>query len=136
MIARRVKFVVWEQYERFTTDARIALADTATKVIRVHDEIGFREALRRSRNGVVILERVAVGERLPDMIAAADLSEFRIIVVGMASADELRRDRDLGAHLLIVEPVDRVTWSGTLKRLAAVSRDERMTANAAGRHRR
>jgi hypothetical protein len=131
-----IKFIVWERHDKLGVQAKIALAGTEVRVVGVEDLHGFREALRRTRNGVAILERLTVGEDLPDVIAAADLSDFRIIVVGTASADERRRDRDLGAHLLIDEPKDRRLWSGTLKRLAAVSQQELSTAAAAGRHRR
>jgi hypothetical protein len=116
--------LIWERRNRIAGDAHAALFGLAVKIVSVDDETELRETLAKCESAVVILERSAVGERLPDVIAAADLSLFRVIVVGMASADEARRDRDLGAHLLIGEANPGVRWTATLRRLAtAASRD-------------
>ena len=131
-----VMFIVWERRGRLAADVKTALVGIPAKVVVVDDETEFRETLAESRSTVAILGRATVGEWLPDAIVAADLSHSRIIVVGTANADEMRRDLDLGAHLLIQESPVGFQWSATIRRLAKASQNDVRTARAFSRHRR
>jgi len=135
-LGTRTSLIIWERRHRIAADAHAGLAGLPVKIVSVDDETELRETLAKSESAVVILERSAVGERLPDVIAAVDLSHFRVIVVGTASADEARRDRDLGAHLLVPEPSPGVRWTATLRRLAAAAHRDLESAKAIGPLRR
>ena len=117
-----IAVIIWERRSRLAVDARRLLADVPAKVMEVRDEREFRAALQAASFPIVVLDRTAAGDKLPDALIAAAMTESWTVVVGPGSADEKRRDRDLGANLLLADVPDRLVWGGTLRRLVRLLR--------------
>jgi DNA-binding NarL/FixJ family response regulator len=111
----RIKFIFWERRGRLAAEARPQL-DSAM-IVEVRDEREFLTALQQSTIPIVILERLAVGDSVADTIAAAASKDAWIIVVGAGSADERRRDLDLGVRFILTENSSRRAWSMLVRRL-------------------
>jgi hypothetical protein len=118
----RTTFIFWERRGRLAAEARTHV-QSAAAIQEVGDEREFLAALQRSTFPVVILERLAAGDRIADAIAAAALKDAWIIVVGAGSADERRRDLDLGARFILTENSTRRAWGAMVRRLLQSSSD-------------
>jgi len=120
----KTKFIFWERRGRFAAEARTHVQSAAATIHEVEDEREFLAALQQSTIPIVILERLAVGDRIADAIAAAASKDAWIIVVGAGSADERRRDYDLGARFILTENSTRRAWGAMVRRLLQSSSDQ------------
>ena len=124
------RLIVWERRGPLASETSRHLDSLPAELVPVGDMDDLLAAIQKASFPVVLLDRATLGEKLPDAIAAASGADAWIVVVGPASADECRRDRDLGAHLLLAEIPERLVWGGTLRRLVNASQ-ERMKQTTA-----
>ena len=119
----RTKLIFWERRGRLAAEGRTHVQSAAAAIQEVGDEREFLAALHQATFPVVILERLAAGDRIADAIAAAASKDAWIIVVGAGSADERRRDLDLGARFILTENSTRRAWGAMVRRLLQSSSD-------------
>jgi len=124
------RLIVWERRGRLASESSRHLDSLPAELVLVGDMDELLTAIQKASFPVVLLDRATLGEKLPEAIAAATAAEAWIVVVGPGAADEHRRDRDLGAHLLLAEIPESLVWGGTLRRLVNASQ-ERMKQTTA-----